>query len=264
MENDVTKRTPKNRADEVISALVEAIKNVIREKDVSYEEYRSALGVLNKYNGTAPYEINLVCDMFFEQAVHDQAKTHLEGSRPILKGPYFLEGAPEVTDSLKTVPGEGEPFMIRAHFEDPNGAPIEGVRVNVWHANPEGNYSGYFDDFPIEYFRGKVLTDSQGNIALKTTKPKEYPIPTKGPTGEILKAMERSEWRPAHIHFLCEKEGFRPHITQAYFADHAFVDDDVVDGVRPDVVYEIKQEGEFQAIDVNVVMNRAPVKAAIS
>jgi len=254
---------PKNRADEIISAIVDAIRGIIKDKDITYEEYRSALGVLNKFNGAAPYEVNLVCDMFFEQAVHDQSTTHLEGSRPMLKGPYFLEGAPEVTDSLKTVPGEGEPFLLRAHFEDTDGAPVEGLKVNVWHANPEGNYSGYFDDFPKDYFRGQVLTDEDGNISLKTTKPKEYPIPTNGPTGAILKAMDRNEWRPAHIHFMCEKEGFRTHITQAYFDDHAYVDSDVVDGVRPEAVYKIKNEGEYQAIDVKVVLDRVPVEEVV-
>ena len=246
----------KNRADEVISALVDAVSAVIHTKDVRYSEFRAALDVLNGFNGAAPYEINLVCDMFFEQAVLDQEQTHLKSSRVVLEGPYFLEGAPEVIDELKTVPGEGEPFLLRTTITDTQGNPLEGVVVDVWHANPEGNYSGYFDDFPIDYFRGKVTTDANGTVSLKTTNPKEYPIPTNGPTGQLLTAMDRSVWRPAHIHFMCKKSGYRTHITQAYFEGHVFLDDDVTDGVRPEVVYPIKQEGNYQAIDVEIAMQR--------
>ena len=254
--NAATNTQYKNRADEVISALVDAVRGVIREKGVTYEEYRAAVGVLNQYNGAAPYEVNLVCDMFFEQAVHDEEMKHLKSSITVLKGPYFLEGAPEVTDSLKTIPGQGEPFKVRMSIKDTQGNPIEGVVVDVWHANPEGTYSGYFDDFPIDYFRGKVTTDTAGQFSLKTTKPKEYAIPTGGPTGKILKAMERSEWRPAHVHFMCRKPGYITHITQAYFEDHSFIDGDVVDGVRPEVIYKVKDEGDYQAIDIEIVMQR--------
>jgi chlorocatechol 1,2-dioxygenase len=255
--SDITANTHyKNRTDEVVSALVAAVREVIKAKHVRYAEFQAALDLLNRFNGAAPYEINMVCDLFFEQTVLDQEQTHLKSSRVILEGPFFLEGAPEVTDELKTVPGEGEPFKLRTTIKDIQGHPLEGAVVDVWHCSPEGNYSGFFDELPIDYFRGKVTTDADGKFTLKTTKPKEYPVPSDGPTGQILAAMDRSIWRPAHIHLMCRKPGYKTHITQAYFEGHAFIDDDPADGVRPEVIYPIKREGSYQAIDVEIVMQR--------
>ena len=50
-------------------------------------------------------------------------------------------------------------------------------------------------------------------------KPAGYPIPIDGPVGDLLKAQGRHNMRPAHLHFLIYKPGYKTHISQVYLPD---------------------------------------------
>ena len=47
-------------------------------------------------------------------------------------------------------------------------------------------------------------------------KPAGYPVPTHGPTGALLRAQGRHNFRPAHVHFLIYKPGFKTITSQVY------------------------------------------------
>ena len=64
-----------------------------------------------------------------------------------------------------------------------------------------------------------------------SVKPSGYPIPIDGPVGELVKATGRHNFRPAHLHFMVYKAGFKTLITQIYVADDAHIDSDVQFGV---------------------------------
>ena len=66
--------------------------------------------------------------------------------------------------------------------------------------------------------RGKFTTDANGHIAFRSVKPAGYPIPIDGPTGDLLRAQGRHNMRPAHLHFLAAKDGFKTLISQIYVA----------------------------------------------
>ena len=47
-------------------------------------------------------------------------------------------------------------------------------------------------------------------------KPAGYPVPTDGPAGALLAAQKRHNMRPAHLHFLIYKPGFKTIASQVY------------------------------------------------
>lgn len=58
-----------------------------------------------------------------------------------------------------------------------------------------------------------MYSDEEGNFWFKAIKPVSYPIPHDGPVGKLLKKLKRHPYRPAHVHFMFEKEGYDHLIT---------------------------------------------------
>jgi hypothetical protein len=58
-----------------------------------------------------------------------------------------------------------------------------------------------------------------------------YPVPTDGPVGDMLRAQNRHPYRPAHIHFLGFRPGYKTLITQVFVDDDEHLESDVVFGV---------------------------------
>ena len=59
------------------------------------------------------------------------------------------------------------------------------------------------------HMRGKFRTDAEGRYLVRTVLPVNYPIPSDGPVGAMLRATGRHPWRPAHIHFVVLGRGLR-------------------------------------------------------
>jgi catechol 1,2-dioxygenase len=114
---------------------------------------------------------------------------------------------------------------------DTSGKPIEGVEVDVWHSSPVGLYENQDDSQADMNLRGKFTTDAQGHFGFRSVKPAGYPVPTDGPVGDLLRAQRRHPYRPAHLHFLAFKPGFKTLITQVFVDDDEYLGSDVVFGV---------------------------------
>ncbi len=56
-----------------------------------------------------------------------------------------------------------------------NCEPMANVRVNIWHCDAEGNYSGYGSEVGTTYLRGYQLTDANGEYEFITIFPGWYP-----------------------------------------------------------------------------------------
>ena len=56
-----------------------------------------------------------------------------------------------------------------------NCQPMAGVRVNVWHCDRDGNYSGYGTEVGLTYCRGYQITDENGECEFITIVPGWYP-----------------------------------------------------------------------------------------
>ena len=125
----------------------------------------------------------------------------------------------------------GQLSALRSVFKDTKGNPVTGVEVDIWHSSTEGFYENQDPVQADMNLRGKFTTDAQGHFGFRSVKPAGYPVPTDGPVGDLLRAQRRHPYRPAHLHFLAFKPGFKTLITQVFVDDDEYLGSDVVFGV---------------------------------
>jgi protocatechuate 3,4-dioxygenase beta subunit len=147
--------------------------------------------------------------------------------------------------SIVRSPTPGPVMFVDAWFRDTNGNPIVGAEVDIWHSSPEGFYENQDPVQADMNLRGKFFTDADGHISFRSVKPAGYPIPIDGPTGDLLRAQGRHNMRPAHLHFLASKDGFKTLISQLYVPDDKFIETDVQFGVTRHLIGNyIRHENE--------------------
>ena len=245
-----------NRTEQVVSSIVEGVRDALKKNDVTFDEFRAGLGFL--MNTAEAGELPLMIDMFFNRTIVEVENKHSSGSASDLEGPYFLENAPKVNGRIKVIDDlKGEPMIVRGKVTDVDGAPVENVDLDVWASTPDGRYSGFDKNIPAEYYRGKLFTDKNGAYRVETTTPVPYQIPHEGPTGELLTMMGRHSWRPAHIHYKLRKPGCASLISQAYMEGGDWVGDDCCEGnltnefVMPNIF-----EDDKRVMEVNFVIDK--------
>jgi catechol 1,2-dioxygenase len=92
--------------------------------------------------------------------------------------------------------------------------------------------------------RGKFTTDADGWIWFRSVKPAGYPIPTDGVVGRLLKAQDRHPFRPAHVHALVFKEGYKTLTSQVYADDDPNLERDVQFGVTRALIGQFNRHDE--------------------
>jgi len=150
-----------------------------------------------------------------------------------LLGPFWRMNSPRTPNGgwIVRSPTPGPALFVNAWFRDVNGKPIVGAEVDIWQSSPEGFYENQDPVQADMNLRGKFTTDADGHISFRSVKPAGYPIPIDGPVGELLRAQGRHNMRPAHLHFLVYKPGFKTLISQLYVPDDKHIDTDVQFGV---------------------------------
>ena len=130
-------------------------------------------------------------------------------------------------------------------MRDDRDEPVANARVDVWHASPEGYYENQDPQQADMNLRGTFTTDAEGNVRFHTIKPGGYPIPANGVAGDLLRAQGRHNMRPAHLHFLIHKPGYKTQFSQVYASDDPNLDTDAQFGVtRALVGTYVREEGE--------------------
>lgn len=247
------------RVNAVVTDLVDVIRQVMLKHSISNEEFRQAIDFLEA-TAQQKFELALMLQNFFEITTAEAANAQLEGSATNIAGPFFLEGAPKIKSEgeIKTLNEDnGEPIVIRGKVTDLQGNPISNVALDVWHSTPHGTYSGVHEGVPADHYRAKLITGEDGSYQVKTTKPVPYQIPGDGHTGQLLSAMGRHTWRPAHIHFKARKEGLQDHITQVYFEGEDYVDSDCCDAVIDELVHGFTIENGTKVITKDFALDPA-------
>ena len=146
-----------------------------------------------------------------------------------LMGPFWRMDSPPVAPggSIVRSPTPGVPIFVDAWVRDGQGRAVAGAEVDVWHASTEGFYESQDPAQADMNLRGKLSTDAAGHIAFRSIKPLGYPIPIDGPVGALLRAQGRHNLRPAHIHFMIHKAGFKTQFSQVYSSDDPQLASDV-------------------------------------
>jgi protocatechuate 3,4-dioxygenase beta subunit len=107
----------------------------------------------------------------------------IKGTPQQTEGPYFVEGMPKRSD-IRSDPSDGlvqqgVPLRLILHvYEVDNGScvPLNGSRVDIWHANSKGVYSGVNDQSTTgkKSLRGYQVTDDNGTVRFITIYPGWY------------------------------------------------------------------------------------------
>ena len=100
--------------------------------------------------------------------------------------------------------------------------------------------------------RGKFTTDAEGRFWFSTVKMVGYPIPTGGLVGRLLKAQNRQPNRPAHLHALIVKPGFKVLISQVYDPSDPNLEDDPQFGVTRALVGAFVRHDEPHPTDPSI------------
>jgi protocatechuate 3,4-dioxygenase beta subunit len=227
------------RMREIVAALIKHLHGFVREVRLTEQEFQQAAHMVARLGQQTTDSHNEVVLMAGSLGVStlvclinngDRGATETQAN---LLGPFWRDDQPFVEDggSLIRSPTPGPALSVRVRLHDPTGAPIAGAEVDVWHSSPEGLYENQDPSQAEMNLRGRFLSDAEGRFSFATVMPAGYPIPDDGPVGELLRAAGRQKFRPAHLHFMIYKPGFKTLISQLYVAGDPHLESDVQFGV---------------------------------
>jgi hydroxyquinol 1,2-dioxygenase len=232
-------RAPDPRFREIMSAFVRHLHEFAREVKLTEEEFQKAVSYVVACGQRTTDSHNEVVLMSGSLGFSTLICLLNNGNRGAtettanLLGPFWRPESPRLPNgaSLVRSPTPGTPMFVNAWVKDRDGKPVEGADVDIWHSSTEGYYENQDPVQADMNLRGKFTTDAEGHISFRSIKPSGYPIPVDGPTGDLLRAQGRANFRPAHLHFLIHKPGFKTHVSQVYTDDDPHLETDSQFGV---------------------------------
>jgi catechol 1,2-dioxygenase len=235
----VMERTVDPRLREIMLSLVKHLHGFIRDVRLTEAEFREAaaiLGELGKLSTDTHNEVILMAGSLGVSSLvcllnnGDQGNSETAQS---LLGPFWRLNSPRVENGGSIVRSDtpGPPLFVSARVVDETGAPVAGAEVDVWHASPVGLYENQDPEQAEMNLRGKFVTDPDGRFWFRSVMMVGYPIPTDGVVGRLLRQQHRHPYRPAHLHALISKPGFKVLISQVYDRADPHLESDVQFGV---------------------------------
>src|SRR5258707_2202380 len=161
-------------------------------------------------------------------------------------GPFHRLGAPELPagGNIAHLDTKGTPTLVSGRVLDLEGEPIAGALLDVWQAQSSGLYDSQDEGLGGElHMRGKFRTDAEGRYLIRTVLPVNYPIPSDGPVGAMLRATGRHPWRPAHIHFVVSADGYDPVTTHIFERTDEYLGSDAVFAVKDSLICDFERHG---------------------
>jgi protocatechuate 3,4-dioxygenase beta subunit len=256
---DAYKNIENPRVREIVASLIKHLHAFAREVHLTEDEFRAGTEFIARMGqmttdthnevvlmaGTLGFSA-LVC--LLNNGNNGQTETTAN-----LLGPFWRMNSPRTENggSIVRSPTPGPAIFVDCWVKDIQGNPIAGAEVDVWHSSPEGFYEQQDPKQANMNLRGKFTTDAEGHFWFRSVKPAGYPIPVNGPVGDLVRAGKRHNFRPAHLHFLIFKEGFKTLISQIYSNDDDKLDTDVQFGVTSALIANyVRHEGNAPAADV--------------
>ncbi|KII91228.1 hypothetical protein PLICRDRAFT_173115 [Plicaturopsis crispa FD-325 SS-3] len=271
------------RSKVIFSSLIRHLHAFAREVDLTTDEWLAACDSLieaGQISGPQRNEMILISDVLGLEALLDSmaqerlqkaastgTKSGSANATPsAILGPFYREGLPSFKNGESIVKTPA-PNDVRAHvfgtLRDPDGAPISGATIDIWHTGSHGLYDSQVWDpsDPASHkfnWRGRFTTDEHGKYDCHCLRPTAYPIPFDHTAGKILTLLDRTPVRPAHIHFYVQAQGFHPLITQIYDSQCKYVKNDAVFAVKDALIVEFKDTGDHETeLEYNIVLAKA-------
>ncbi|MGY3449436.1 dioxygenase family protein [Bradyrhizobium sp. USDA 4353] len=235
----VMEQTSNPRLREIMVSLIRHLHGFVRDVRLTEAEFREAAAIIAELGQRTNDTHNEVVLMAGSLGVSplvcllnngDGGNTETAQS---LLGPFWRLNSPVTANggSILRSATPGPALFVHGRVVDPKGAPVVGAEVDVWHASPVGYYENQDPEQADMNLRGKLTTDDDGRFWFRSVMMVGYPIPTDGVVGRLLKAQGRHPYRPAHLHALIVKPGFKVLISQVYDPNDPHIDSDVQFGV---------------------------------
>ncbi|GIK37711.1 MAG: 6-chlorohydroxyquinol-1,2-dioxygenase [Chloroflexota bacterium] len=246
--------TQNPRLKEILTSLVKHLHAFVREVELTEEEWLYGIQFLTRTGHMCDdkrQEFILLSDTLGVTTLKDIINNRKPPgvTEYTILGPFYVEDAPELP-AMANIAGAtpGEPVVVSGRVTDPSGQPLAGALLDVWQASAEGFYDVQLPSQTELNLRGKFRTDAAGRYAFRTIKPSFYPIPGDGPVGQMLRAVGRHPYRPAHIHFIVSAAGYEAVTTELFAEGDPYLDSDAVFGVRSSLVVDfVRSESAEEA-----------------
>ena len=256
---DAYKTIDDARLREIVASLVKHLHAFARDIHLTEEEFQLGTQIIAKMgqltNATHNEVVLMSGSLGFSALVcllNNGNNGQTETTANLL-GPFWRMNSPRTENGASIIrsPTPGPALFVNAYLKDTKGNPIAGAEVDVWHSSPEGFYEQQDPKQADMNLRGKFITDAKGHFGFRSVKPAGYPIPIDGPVGELLRAAHRHNFRPAHLHFLIFKQGFKTLISQIYVNNDDKLETDVQFGVTRALIGDyVRHDGPAPAPDV--------------
>ncbi len=244
-ENSVEVVTSRNagakseRLKQVMEVVTRKLHEAVKELEPTQQEWMDTIHFLTRTGHMCNewrQEFILLSDVLGVSMLVDAINNRKPSgaSESTVLGPFHVADAPELPMGANIcLDQKGEDMVIGGLILDTQGRPIKDAVIDVWQANDEGFYDvqqkGIQPNFNL---RGVFRTDEDGRYWFRAVKPKYYPIPDDGPVGQMLKALGRHPYRPAHLHYIIKAEGFETLTTHIFDPDDPYIHSDAVFGVK--------------------------------
>jgi catechol 1,2-dioxygenase len=253
------------RLKAILRDLLQAVMTTIVRHDITESEFWAAANFLQSGAGEIGLIVPGVGLEHFLDLVMDarDAELGLTGGTPrTIEGPLYVADAPLVEGDvdLSSDPDDTDTLYMSGQVLGPEGEPVAGAIVHVWHANSRGWYS-HFDptgeQTPFNN-RRRIRLGSDGRYSFHSKMPNGYSVPPRGATDTLMRALGRHGNRPAHVHFFIEAPGYRALTTQINFGDDPFAADDFAFGTREGLLPVPNRQGDSAFIAFDFTLQRAP------
>jgi hydroxyquinol 1,2-dioxygenase len=122
----------------------------------------------------------------------------------------------------------------------------------LWQNGGNGLYAQQDKAVPPTNYHARLTVAPDGSFAFSTVRPVSYTVPDDGPAGDMLRALGREAWRPAHLHMIIQAPGHQPLITEFFPEDDKYLDRDAVFGVRAGLVLPFSRVTDRAALPANL------------
>lgn len=238
-------QTPEARLRQIMLSLIGHLHAFVKEVNLTESEWFRAIEILteagrmcsDKRQEFILFSDTLGVSMVVDLLNHRKPDGATEST---VFGPFHRQGAPEMPPggNIAHLDAKGPPALVAGRVLDLDGRPIAGALLDVWQAQTSGLYDSQDAALDQLHMRGKFRTDADGRFLVRTVRPVNYPIPSDGPVGAMLRATGRHPWRPAHIHFVVSAAGYEPVTTHIFDRTDEYLGSDAVFAVKDSLICE--------------------------
>ncbi|RFU49105.1 intradiol ring-cleavage dioxygenase [Paraburkholderia sp. DHOC27] len=234
------------RLRKVMNSLVQHLHAFAREVELTEDEWDQAIRFLTAVGHITDdkrQEFILLSDVLgLSTLVTAQNHRKPAGcTEATVFGPFFVDDAPAYQSGDDIANGaSGSPCFVTGRVLSVDGSPVASARIDVWQSDEEGFYDV---QRPPESAataehraRGWLRAAHDGSFHFRSILAEAYPIPHDGPVGQLLEALGRHPWRPAHLHFMITAPGYEKLVTHIFRDGDQYLDSDAVFGVRTSLI----------------------------